>query len=69
MKKIGKISLQKTMKAGKNHANNSSELNGKYMDHSRNLGDVIAVTLLILSKAKLIEHTSLKHKNSCVGSK
>ena len=51
--KIGKISLQKTMIAGKNHANNSSELNGKYMDHSRNLGDVIAVTLLILSKAKL----------------
>ena len=44
---------QKTMKADKNHANNSSELNGKYMDHSRNLGDVIAVTLLILSKAKL----------------
>ena len=44
---------QKTMKAGKNHAKTSSELSGKYMDHSRNLGDVIAVTLLILSKAKL----------------
>ena len=51
--KIGKISLQKTMKAGKNHAKTSSELNGKYMDHSRNLGDVIAVIFLIFSKAKL----------------